>query len=88
VQLKLKVDVSKEFQNAGLSMQQDMKSVDWEKLMPFERIARCRALASEALERAAVADSAMRKHYLELASEWTRLADEMERLFVEDDHHY
>ncbi len=72
---------------AGLSMQQDLKSIDWQRLLPSERIARCRMLASEALERAASADGAMRKHYLELASEWTKLADEMERLAVDDESH-
>jgi len=68
-----------------LPMDQDLKNVDWERLLPPERIARCRALASEALERAALADAAMRKHYLELASEWTKLADEMERIAVDEE---
>jgi len=66
-------------------MDQDLKNVDWQRLLPQERIARCRMLASEALERAATADAAMRKHYLELASEWTKLADEMERSGFDDD---
>jgi hypothetical protein len=72
-------------QHDELPMDQDLKSIDWEQLLPQARIARCRTLASEALERAASADAAMKKHYLELASEWTKLADEMERIALDEE---
>jgi hypothetical protein len=44
-----------------------------------ERIKKCRQMAAEAEMLAANAGLAFRAHYIELAKEWTTLADEMEK---------
>nr|ACN58752.1 hypothetical protein AKSOIL_0074 [uncultured bacterium BLR3] len=50
---------------------------EWITLSPEERINRCRLMAAEAHSLAAVESTRMRPHYLELAKQWTALADEM-----------
>ena len=47
-------------------------------LVPKERVAKCRKLAAEAEHSAATASSEARKDYINLARQWSILADEIE----------
>ena len=55
------------------------KSDEWERLTPSERILRCRTLANEALKLSGAAHGPMKTLYLNLSTQWTKLAKEMER---------
>ncbi len=47
--------------------------------MPSERVTWCRQMASEAEQLAEAADTRVRTAYIELARQWSALADEIER---------
>ena len=46
-------------------------------LSPHQRVAMCRAMAAEAERLASAASGEMRGSYVELATQWSQLADEM-----------
>ena len=56
----------------------DQFSDEFSKLPPKERIKRCRALAAEAKEAAIGAAPNLRATFLDLAEQWSKLADELE----------
>jgi len=59
----------------------DFSPDEFQKLSVAERIARCRQLSARADELAQQAHNPHRVHYLQIARQWTMLADEMERDF-------
>jgi len=52
---------------------------EFSKLPLSERIKKCRALAAEAKQSAVNAAPHLRSAFLDLAEQWSKLADEMER---------
>lgn len=57
---------------------------EWEKLLPPERIKRCRLLAEEAEKLAAAAAPGLRPAYADLARQWRTLANEMTQEIARD----
>ena len=51
---------------------------EWKKLTVSERVHRCKLLAREAQDLAGTSDY-MREHYIDLADQWLKLAEEMVR---------
>jgi len=64
------------------------KALDWERLTPSQRAARCRTLASEAAQCGGSAGDGLKKHYQELAEEWRKLALEIEATVDQDEPAY
>jgi hypothetical protein len=60
-------------------MEPNFKAEDFSRLMPSERVTWCRQMASEAEQLAQAADARVRTAYIELARQWSTLADEIER---------
>jgi hypothetical protein len=61
-------------------MQYRFNAKEWVNLSPGERVKRCRIMAYEASELGlAAATPQMKRMYLELAQDWQRLAQEIER---------
>jgi hypothetical protein len=52
---------------------------DWNHLDTIERIDRCRIMAEEAMDHAALCSSSLRTAYLSIAGEWLELAAEIAR---------
>jgi len=50
---------------------------DWNRLDTAERIDRCRIMAEEAMDRAALCSSKLKGAYLSIAGEWLELASEI-----------
>jgi len=51
---------------------------EWEQLAPSERVRRCRTLAEQARQLSMRATPELKRAYLDLALQWSALADEME----------
>ena len=51
---------------------------EWVTLSVEERIRRCRLMAEEAMTLAATDRTSSRQHYVDLAKQWTDLADDMQ----------
>jgi len=51
----------------------------WEKLTPEERIRQCRTFASEVYKLGRGSVGRLKPLYLDLSTQWSMLADEMER---------
>jgi len=60
-------------------MDHRFESNEWATLSVEARIRRCRLMAAEAVAFAQTDHTSMRQRYLELAKQWTDLADDMER---------
>ena len=60
-------------------MESRFEAGEWQRLTPRERVARCRLLAEDARQSAALATSdAAKQMYCELAANWEKLAAEIE----------
>ena len=62
-------------------MEPNFRADEFTKLTPSERVKWCRQMASEAEQLAKAASPRVRSAYVELARQWTSLADEIEREF-------
>ena len=62
-----------------LRMEPNFKADDFSRLTPSERVRWCRQMAAEADSLAEAASPRVRSAYLELARQWTALADEIDR---------
>jgi len=51
---------------------------EWEQLAPSERVRRCRTLAEQAHRLSKRATPELKRAYLDLALQWSALADQME----------
>ena len=60
-------------------MEPNFKADDFSRLTPSERVTWCRRMAAEAERLADAASPRVRVAYVELANQWTSLADEIER---------
>jgi hypothetical protein len=60
-------------------MEPNFKADEFSRLTPSERVAWCRRMAGEAERLADAASPRVRTAYVELAKQWTALADEIER---------
>ena len=60
-------------------MEPNFKADEFSRLMPTERVAWCRRMAAEAERLAEAASPRVRTAYVELANQWTALANEIER---------
>jgi hypothetical protein len=60
-------------------MEPNFKADEFSRLAPSERVAWCRRMAGEAERLADAASPRVRTAYVELAKQWTALADEIER---------
>jgi len=60
-------------------MEPNFKAEEFSRLTPSERVTWCREMASEAEQLAEAADPRVRTAYVELARQWSALADEIER---------
>lgn len=60
-------------------MEPNFKADDFSRLTPSERVTWCRRMAAEAGRLADAASPRVRAAYVELANQWTSLADEIER---------
>jgi hypothetical protein len=58
----------------------DLRADEFLMLSVEGRIRKCRALAENARQVAASADPSLRSDYIQLAHDWSELADEMEKL--------
>ena len=57
----------------------ELDAEEWQRLDASERVQRCRAFAEEARRRGSNAPPDLKRPYLELALQWSALADEIER---------
>ena len=62
-------------------MEPNFRADEFTKLTPSERVKWCRQMAAEAESLAEAASPRVRSAYVELARQWTSLADEIEREF-------
>jgi hypothetical protein len=62
-------------------MEPNFKADEFSQLTPAERVKWCRKMASEAERLAEAASPRMRSAYVDLARQWTALAEEIEREF-------
>ena len=60
-------------------MEHDFKSEEWARLSTAERVHRCHVLAAEARDLATDAPPQAKRHYLEIAEQWTALAGEIQK---------
>jgi len=60
-------------------MEPNFKADEFSQLTPSERVVWCRRMAAEAERLADAASPRVRTAYVELAKQWTALADEIER---------
>ena len=60
-------------------MEKDFKAEDWGKLTPPERVALCRQFASDAQRLSSASNGQFKSLYADLANQWTRLANAIER---------
>jgi hypothetical protein len=60
-------------------MEPNFKADEFSRLAPSERVAWCRRMAAEAERLAEAASPRVRTAYVELAKQWTTLANEVER---------
>jgi len=60
-------------------MEPNFNADDFSRLTPSERVKWCRQMALEAQRLAGAATPRVRSAYVELAKQWTGLADEIER---------
>jgi hypothetical protein len=60
-------------------MSPNLDAAEFMRLSPYQRVAKCRVMAAEAERLAAAASDEMRASYVELATKWSELADEMAR---------
>jgi hypothetical protein len=60
-------------------MEPNFKAEEFSRLTPSERVKWCRQMAAEAERLAAAASPRVRTAYVDLAKQWTALADEIER---------
>ena len=56
---------------------------EWKRLTPARRVKQCRRMAEEARALAAGGKDEIRRAYLELAENWDKLADEIEKVMAE-----
>jgi hypothetical protein len=63
----------------ALTAESDFQWDEFVGLSIKDRIRKCHAMAMEAKDLAALADRDMRKTYLDIAHQWSVLADEMQR---------
>ena len=61
------------------AMEPNFKAAEFSRLTPSERVKWCRQMAAEADRLAEAASPRVRSAYLELARQWTALAEEIER---------
>jgi hypothetical protein len=62
-------------------MEPNFKADEFSRLSPAERVSWCRQMAEEAERLAEAASPRVRNAYVELARQWTSLADEIQREF-------
>lgn len=62
-------------------MEPNFKADEFSQLAPLERVKWCRQMALEAERLAEAASPRVRSAYVDLAKQWTALADEIEREF-------
>jgi len=60
-------------------MESNFKAGEFSRLTPWERVVWCRRMAAEAERLAEAASPRVRAAYVELAKQWTALANEIER---------
>ena len=63
----------------GLAVDYRFKSDEWERLTPSERIYRCRVMAEEARQLSNNASPELKRVYLDLADQWSKLASKIEQ---------
>ena len=66
----------------GNEMEHTFKAEEWKELRPADRAQRCRVIAREAQSCAQAAAPELAVHYEQIAKDWVRLADELERFRI------